>query len=171
MYWNASFIWNFRCVVLLNTSYIKHVLYLALVLNYVSHLALLICCIVKKLLYLTLVLNLVCCALCPIVLVTFVACLFSTSALWHLCCLIRLLFGTSVICHLCYLAAVTTNPTEKSSNFRWSSRKILLHVQLLVDNSWSVWEFFSFRFFCLQIASIFNLAKFKVFAVFSCTPP
>ena len=93
----------------------KHVLYLALVLNYVSHLALLIYCIVKKLLYLTLVFNLVCCALCPIVLVTFVACLFSTSALWHLCCLIRLLFGTSVICRLCYLAAVTTNPTGKCS--------------------------------------------------------
>jgi len=37
---------------------------------------------------------------------------FSTSALWHLCCLVPLLFGTSVICHLCYLAVVTTNPTE-----------------------------------------------------------
>ena len=85
----------------------KHVLYLALVLNYVSHLALLICCIVKKLLYLTLVFNLVCCALCPIVLVTFVACFFPTF-----CSLAPLLFGTSVICHLCYLAVVTTNPTD-----------------------------------------------------------
>ena len=37
----------------------------------------------------------------------------TTYALWHLCCLVPLLFDTSVFCHLCYLAAVTTNTTER----------------------------------------------------------
>ena len=92
----------------------KCLLYLAHVLNCIFYLEVSMCCFAKHVLYLALVFNLVCCALYPIVLVTFVASLFSTSALWHLCCLVPLLFGTSVIWHLCYLAAVTTNPTASS---------------------------------------------------------
>jgi len=39
---------------------------------------------------------------------------FCCMLVFHLCSLAPLLFDTSVICHLCYLAAVTTNPTEKN---------------------------------------------------------
>ena len=103
----------------------KCLLYLAHVLNCIFYLELSMCCFAKNVLYLTFVFNLVCCALYPIVLVTFVACLFSTSALWHLCCLVPLLFGTSVIWHLCYLAAVTTNPTGKTYTYRCASNFIV----------------------------------------------
>jgi len=99
MYWTASFIWNFRCVVLLNTSYIWRLC---------STLCAVRCIQSSSLLLLH---------------ACFPPLLSGTSAVWYLCYLAPLLFGggdDELSGHLCCLVPLLFGTSVIWRRWRWT---------------------------------------------------